>query len=140
MSTSPNMELVRSLYSAFDRGDFGSSEWADPDIEFMRPDGPEPGVWTGLGGLAAGTRYRLDAWEGFRIEADEYRELDGERVLVLIRPHGRGRSSGLEIAQVQRNGAILFHVLEGKVSGLVTYLNSDRAFADLGLAPEGDPA
>lgn len=137
---SANLELVRSIIEDWQRGDYSTAEWAHPDIEFMRPDGPEPGVWTGLGGLAAGTRYRLDAWEGFRVEADEYRELDGERVLVLIRPHGRGRSSGLEIAQVQTSGAILFHVLEGKVSRLVTYVNSDRAFADLGLAPESDPA
>jgi ketosteroid isomerase-like protein len=28
----------------------------------MRADGPEPGIWTGLDGLAEGTRYRLNAW------------------------------------------------------------------------------
>jgi hypothetical protein len=127
---------VRSIVADWERGDYRSAEWAHSDIEFIRPDGPEPGIWTGLAGLAAGTRYRLDAWEGFRVEADEYRELDGERVLVLIRSHGRGKSSGLEIVQVQTGGAALFHVREGEVSRLVTYLNRERAFADLGLDSE----
>jgi hypothetical protein len=33
----------------------------------------------------------MSAWEDFRINAEEYRELDNERVLVLVRWTGRVR-------------------------------------------------
>jgi hypothetical protein len=36
--------------------------------------------------MAQGTRDFLSAWEEFRFEAEEYRELDDERVLVLTGP------------------------------------------------------
>jgi ketosteroid isomerase-like protein len=79
----------------------------------------------------------LGAWEDFRAEAEEYRELDGERVLVLMRRLGRGKASGLELGQFQTRGATLIHVSDGKVTRLVAYYDRDRALADLGLTPEG---
>jgi len=79
------------------------------------------------------------AWENFRVVADEYRELDGERVLVLIHRSGRGRTSGLDLEQMSTPGAGLHHIRDGKVTRLVFYANRERALADLDLAPEGDP-
>jgi ketosteroid isomerase-like protein len=134
-----NIDLVRSLYPAWERGDFSSVDWAHPQIEYVVPDGPSPGTWTGLGGLE-NWREVLDAWEDFRFHAEEFRELDGERVLVLTRFSGRGRTSGLEIGQMQANGANLFHVSSGKVIRSVFYFDRERALADLGLASEGDAA
>jgi ketosteroid isomerase-like protein len=131
---SANLDLVRSIYADWERGDFSSVEWAHPEIEFVIADGPSPGSWTGLAGVAEGTRDFLSAWEEVRFEADEYRELDGERVLVLIHRSGRGKASGLEIER--RSGASLFHVRGGKVTRLVLYLDRDRALADLGLTPD----
>jgi hypothetical protein len=70
---------------------------------------------------------------------DEYRVLDGGRVLVLFRVAGHGKTSGIEMAQVNTKSACLFVVRGGKVATLVVYPSQrDRAFADLGLAPEGD--
>jgi hypothetical protein len=43
---SANVELVRSIYAAHERGEW-SGKWADPAIEFVRVDGPELGTWTG---------------------------------------------------------------------------------------------
>ena len=73
------------------------------------------------------------AWEDLRAEAEEYRELDGERVLVLIHHRGRGKTSGLELGQMQQKIAALYHIREGKVTRFVTYWDRDRALADLGL-------
>jgi ketosteroid isomerase-like protein len=130
---SANLDLVRSIYAAWERGDFGSTEWADPEIEFVFPDGPSPGRWTGVAAATEASSDFLSAWEDVRIEADEYRELDRERVLVLTRGSGRGRASGLDLAQMRTQGAHLFHARYGKVTRFVVYWDRDRAFADLGL-------
>jgi hypothetical protein len=72
---SANLDFVRSLYAAWERGDYSSVEWAHPDIE--------------------------------------YRELDDERVLVLVSYRGRGKTSGLELGEMRQKGAGLFHVRRG---------------------------
>ena len=130
---SENLDLVRSIYADWERGDYGAVEWADPEIEFVIADGLEPGSGKGVEGMADRWRKALSAWNDLRVEAEEYRELDDEHVLVLTRMRGRGKSSGVEIAE--RRGS-LFHVQDGKVTRLVLYWDRDRAFADLGLAPE----
>jgi ketosteroid isomerase-like protein len=134
---SANLDLVRSIYAAWERGDYSSADWAHPEIEYVHADGPAPGSWTGLAGMAAGFRDFLSAWDDWRIEAEEYRELDDERVLVLYRRSGRGKASGLEVGQISSMAANVFHVRNGKVTRLAVYWDSERALADLGLAPEG---
>lgn len=132
-----NLDLARSIYAAWDRGDYTSTEWAHPEIEFLLAgEGPSNGSWTGLAGLAEGWRTWLSAWEEFRSEADDYRELDGERVLVLVHFSGRGKASGLELGQMRTKGASLFHVRGGKVTRLVIYTNYGHALTELGLSPE----
>jgi ketosteroid isomerase-like protein len=132
-----NVDLVRSIFAAWRRGDFSSADWADPEIEFSIADGPAPGGWTGLAEMAKGWREFLNAWEDFHAEeVDEYRELNGERVLALQRFSVRGKTSGLDLRQIR--GANLFHVRGGRVTRLVLYWDRERALADLGLASETD--
>jgi hypothetical protein len=69
---------------------------------------------------------------------DEYRELDEERVLVLDRRIGHGKTSGLDLGQLATEGAILWRLRGGKVIGLVIYFERKRALADLGLALEDE--
>ena len=131
---SANVELVRPIREAWERGDYSSAEWAHPGIEFVIVEGPEPARHSGLAGMAAAWRQFLKEWEEWRIFADEYRELDDERVLVLVHTSGRSRTSGLEVGQVgSRGGTCLFHVRAGKVTRLVVYYD----FA--GLAPTAGP-
>jgi ketosteroid isomerase-like protein len=132
-----NLDLVRSIYADWERGDWSSAEWADPEIEFVFAGGPEPSRWTGLEGMADGWRDWLRAWDDFRAEPVDYLVLDSERILVLVHNSGRGRTSGLELEQ--RSVANLFELRDGKVTRLIVYLERERAFADLGLAPETGP-
>ena len=130
---SENLDLVRSLYTAWERGDFGSTEWADPEIEYVVVGGPTPGRWTGVAGLHEAFCDFVSAWVEFGLRAVECRELDGERVLVFTRLSGRGRTSGLDLAQMQGGGADVLHVRNGKVARFVLYHDRDHALADLGL-------
>ena len=132
---SANLELVRSLYADWARGDFSSTDWAHPEVEFVIADGPSPGIWRGLAGLAEGYGEWLAGWEDVQVTADRYYELDEERILVSVRGHGRGRTSGLTMGDLQaEGGANLFHVSDGKVTRLVLSYDGRRAFAELGIA------
>jgi ketosteroid isomerase-like protein len=130
---SENLDLVRSIFTAWERGDFSSAEWADPEIEFASADGPDPGRWTGVASMADANRDFLSVWNDWRLQAQEFRELDSERVLVFTRRGGRGKRSGLEISEPAAN---LFHLRDGNVTKLVFYWERSRALADLGLAPD----
>jgi ketosteroid isomerase-like protein len=127
-----NLDLVRSIVAAWVSGDYSETAWADPEIAFVIADGPAPGSWMGLTGMAEGWRGFLSAWEGFRgNEVAEFRELDDERILMLHSWSGRGKSSALDLEQMRAKGATVFHVRDGKVTRLVIYFDRDRAFADL---------
>jgi ketosteroid isomerase-like protein len=128
---SENLDLVRSIYAAWEGGDYNTAPaWADPEIEFVVVDGPSPGTWTGLAALADAWRDFTRGVEDIGTSADGYRELDEERVLVPTRYSARGKGSGMT---VETCGAILLHVRGGRVGRLVRYWACDRAFADLGL-------
>jgi ketosteroid isomerase-like protein len=135
-----NVEMVRSIYEAWERGDFGTAGWADPEIEFVSADGPTPGTWTGVAGMTEAWREVLSAWDDLRLTVDEYRELDDHRVLVLFRFSGRGKTSGLDLGQMQAEVANVVFVRNGKVTRLVTYWDRERALADLGLSKQDAPA
>jgi ketosteroid isomerase-like protein len=134
--TSQNADLVRSIFRAWERGDYSSAEWADPEIEWVIADGPSPSGGTGLAGMREVWRDAANVWAGYRNRAEEIRVLDDERVLVLSHLSARGKSSGLEVGQLGSRGAHVFHVRGGKVTKVVRYWDRKLGLADLGLAPE----
>jgi ketosteroid isomerase-like protein len=78
-------------------------------------------------------RNLFSAFEHLHNEAEGYRELDDERVLVLTQASGRGKKSGVPFVH---RGAELFEIHNGKVTRIVVYFDRERAFADLGLASD----
>jgi ketosteroid isomerase-like protein len=134
VTDSPNVELVRSILASWGRGDFGeASQWAHPEIELVLADGPDPGSYKGLAEMTRGWRARMSAWEKGSLTAEEFRELDGGRVLVLGRFSGQGKRSGLDLNSKAAN---IFDVRDGRVTRIARYWDRDRALADLGLPPE----
>jgi ketosteroid isomerase-like protein len=133
---SANLELARRVCAEWERGDYTSYDWADPEIEFVLADGPDPGRWHGPAGMAEGWGTRLRAWEDFRQEAEEYLELDDSRVLVIFRHSGRGKASGVELAQISHRSAGLFEIRDGAVTRFAAYFDHRRALRDSGLAPD----
>jgi ketosteroid isomerase-like protein len=138
---SANVKLVRSIYAAWERGDLlgqeflsrlarAHPEWVHPEFEWIVGDGPTAGSFKGLAAAEESGRGMFEAWDELHFEAEEYRELDDERVLVLDHRSGRGKGSGVE---VQANSAFLFYVRDGKVVRLVTYWDRNRALKAVGL-------
>ena len=93
---SANLDLVHSILACWERGELMPerwSEWADPEIEFVTVGGPEPSSHTGLADAGPPIEAFLDVWEEYRVEAEEYRELDDERVSC-----SRARAAGARAA------------------------------------------
>jgi ketosteroid isomerase-like protein len=130
---SRNLDLVRSIYADWERGDFSRTDWAEPQIEYAFVGGPEPGRWRGLEEMGRAWGKVLRATEDYRVRTVEQREIDHERVLVITRRSGRGKMSGLDLAEMPDENASLFHIRHGKVSKLTLYFERERALADLGL-------
>jgi ketosteroid isomerase-like protein len=132
---SANLDLVRSIYADWERGDWSRADWADPEIEYVMVDEPGSETRRGLAAMAEALRDFLSAWADYRVESEEYRMLDEERVLVLTTAYGRGKTSGVELSERTRGrgGAVLFHIHDGMVVRLDAYFDRDRALADLGL-------
>jgi hypothetical protein len=126
-----NLEIGRGICEDWERSRYGSVGWAHPEIDYEIADGPAPGRWTGVDGMARGWGDFLSAWEEAAIEVDEYRELDGERVLVLFSRSGRGKTSGVDLGEIRSRGATLFRLRDGKVVRLALYHGEEQALADL---------
>jgi len=127
---SANLDLVRSIQADWERGDYSSADWADPQIEFVIADGPVPGSWTGVSGMQAAWHDVLGAWADHHPEGGGYRELGQERVLWIGDIRTRGKGSGLDLRTQVAN---LYEIRSGKVARLVLYSDANRALADLGL-------
>ena len=135
--TATNLELVRSIYAGWERGDFSSSEWAVEDIEFAFAGGPEPASWTGRDAMAKAYGDWLRAWERFRAVPEEYLVLDDERILVLVHNRGRGKLSDIELEE--HSVANYFEIRGGKVTRIIVYLDRELAFSEQGFAAEARP-
>ena len=127
---SANLALVCSIYAAIERGDYRRADWADPEIEYVVVDGPSPGSVTGLPGMTESMRTMFGGMKDLRTEAEDYRELGDERILVLTRLSGQGKASGIPVEQ---RGAEVFEIGRSKVTKVDVYFDRNRAFADLGL-------
>lgn len=132
MGDGHNLAVVRSIYDGWQSGDFSRSDWAHPEIEFTYVGGPEPAAGRGIAAMDRLWREWLRDWVGFRAVPLEYRVIEEDRILVLVRNLGRGRLSGLELDE--RSVGNYFEFDGGLVKRLVVYLDGARALADLGFA------
>jgi ketosteroid isomerase-like protein len=94
-----NVELYRRAIAAWNEGDLeawrglGGVDW-----EF-RTTGTFPGfepVYRGREGMTEFWENLREAWEFFHIELESVRDA-GDRVVGLVRFHGRGKASGAEV-------------------------------------------
>ncbi len=130
-----NVQLVRRLLEAFNERDVeGFAGLTTPDFEWspsvVAVDGE---IFRGREGIEAYFGRMRDAWEEFKMLADDVREVRDldDRVLVVGRVQARGLSSG---APVEVALSILYDVREGRISRMHSFLDADEALRAAGLA------
>ena len=64
---SENLDLVRSIYAAWERGDWSRTDWVGPGCAMVFADGPLVGTWIGLTRMREGLRDVLSAFDGFSV-------------------------------------------------------------------------
>ena len=124
-----NVDLVRRIYTAWERGDFSETWWCADDIEFEITDGLPPIRVRGADAMRSAWRDWLQGWESFHTRAEEFRDL-GDAVLAINTFGGEGRTSGL---QPDARGATVWTIRDGRVTRLALYAGVENAFADLGI-------
>jgi ketosteroid isomerase-like protein len=109
---SENLDLVRSIYADWERGNYESAEWAHPEVEYVNPSGAiEPGTRHGLAAFSRAIESVFDGWETWQMELEQV-EAFGDQVAVVVRYRARGRGSGVEVGGRE---SALWTVHDGKV-------------------------
>jgi ketosteroid isomerase-like protein len=96
-----NVEIVRQMYDAWAKGDFGAGESLyDPYVVYLGQRGergdPDPGPHYGADAVRGYMRRVLESWESFRIAATDFREA-GDSVIVRVHRAGVGKGSHIEV-------------------------------------------
>jgi ketosteroid isomerase-like protein len=128
-----NVEIVRGMYEAFNRGDVASAMGSlHPDAELHQPpEVPDADSYYGRDEWARGFGLWLSAFDEPRFEPQETTEL-GDWVIMRVLVAGRGKSSSVE------STAEFFHawsVLDGKPHRC--FVRSTRAEALKAVGLEG---
>jgi ketosteroid isomerase-like protein len=124
-----NVRLAKELFERWNSGEHTvNPELVDRDIELQSPlSSTHVAPYHGYAGIAervAEVEGQFDVW---RLEVDDVRELDDERVLVTGVVHTRGRGSDIEVQQP------LEWLLTFRAGRLLRY----EAFADEEANPAG---
>jgi ketosteroid isomerase-like protein len=129
---SQEVEIVRAAIDAFNRRDLAAlTERFDPEIEWA-PGGPaavERAVYRGRDEVSSGFAATWEAWELFRVQESEVRDLE-DSVLWLGRAQLRGGASHVELDQ---EFAIHFLVRGGKITRAHGFLAWHEALEVAGL-------
>ena len=126
-----NVDFVRSIYAASERGDFSSVEWAHPEIRIdMSRQVFNPATYQGHAGLHNMHRQAREVWDEFRIIPERFIDA-GDHVVVMDFVSGRGRGSGVE---VKTRSATVWTVREGRIILMAVYYDPQDALKAVGLA------
>jgi ketosteroid isomerase-like protein len=126
-----NVEVVRSLYEAFNREDWDAVlEHAAPDfvLDMSRSIGPQQRGMYKLDRLRSFLEELGGTFESFRIDADEFIEA-GEQVVVPQTAHARGRDR----IEAKARTALVYTFRDGAVTQMVMYQGRQEALEAAGL-------
>ena len=121
------------MLDAFNRGDMRTFlDLCDENIEWnLSRRLIDPGIYKGHKGVEKFFRQQEEAWEEApQMEAEDLIDA-GDRVVALVRVHGRGKRSGVA---VDARIAQVWTIRNGKATELEYYGDRAEALEDLGLS------
>ena len=125
-----NVEIVRRMLDAFHRGDAeGSLACFDDEIVFDASRRVDGGIAHGHRELSRSLAEWLGAWEEWREEIDDIRDLGDDRVYMAATQRGRGKGSGLEI---ENRYALIYEIEGDKITRMTLYTDPADAVEDAG--------
>jgi ketosteroid isomerase-like protein len=128
-------EELRRLYDEWAKGNLLALQYiADPEIEWeWAPEMASlfggPRVYRGLDEIWVATKEWLVPWEHYWMTADEFIEVDSDRVLVLMVIHGRAHSGN----ELEQQVAALWTMRDGKATAVRYYMSRDEALEAAGV-------
>ena len=131
-----NVEVVKWLVDAFNRRDLtGFASKLHEDVEWVpalitRVEAGPADEFRGVEGFWRWVAATDEAMSVFRIEAEAYRDLGDDRVLLLGVLAGQGRASG---AEVRAELGQVFTFRDGQVVSYRGYLDRAEALEAVGL-------
>jgi ketosteroid isomerase-like protein len=126
-----NVEIIRRMYEAFYRGDFDDAlAFFNPEVEVDASMRVDEGVGHGRDAVYAMVARWVGAWDEWREEIEEMRDLGGQ-VLVASKQHGRAKGSGIE---VEAHYAVLYEMSGDKIAPLTIYSEVAEALEAAGLS------
>ena len=126
-----NIEIVRSIYEAFNRRDWDAA-FRDQrsDVELTTPPGPQGGTYRGRQECQAFWEEMLSAFEGTATEPEELVDRDDQvAAVVRVRARPKGTTAEIEI----RNGH-LWAFRDGKATSIRVFPEPEKALEAAGLS------
>jgi uncharacterized protein len=127
---SDTIRLLREGYEAFNRGEYDAvlENWHSDVKVHDRHEVPDARDYAGVDGAREAFAGVIEMFEEYEIDPVEFMER-GEHVVAVLRQHGRGRTSGVEV-----EGEIvhLWTIREGKVADLRAFSTKQDALDHLG--------
>jgi uncharacterized protein len=129
-----NVEVVRTAFAAFDRGDIEAVlRLCADDIVITQP--PElPGVSPeqhGHRGVLEAFAIWPEQWEDYRTEILRISAAPADRVFVTTRTRGRGRQSGVE---VEMDISFAFTIRDARIREMRIFVREGDALEAAGLS------
>jgi ketosteroid isomerase-like protein len=128
-----NVEIVRSAFAAFERGDMEAVlRLFDEDIVITQAsDVPGlPAQQHGHRGVLEAFAVWPEQWEDFRIEILRIAAAPGGKVIATVRNWGRGKQSGIE---VDMEFSFVFAIRDAKITEWQLFVQEDEALEAAGL-------
>jgi ketosteroid isomerase-like protein len=126
-----SLKIVGLAHEYLNEGDInGLIALCDRDFELdMSARALNPETYRGHAGIRRFYSEVSEVWEDFRWEPLRFVEA-GEKVVVLLHSHGRGKGSGLEMA---RDAAMVWTVAEGRAVSVRFHIDQAKALEAAGL-------
>jgi ketosteroid isomerase-like protein len=125
-----NVAVVRNMWEAFLRNDFGASLGAyHPDVEWDGTNLPDGKISRGLDAVVDHVARWAEMWETWQVELEDVIDAGDERVIAFFRERGLSKAG----VDVNERHSELYVVSDGKIAYRRGFSDADEALVAAGL-------